>query len=77
MVGGDKMKDYQFEEITFWLSFISCLISYHLGIEWLAGILVVVTALNLFWSIVTAWEDVKENRNDQSKDEINNRKEES
>nr|DAQ53153.1 MAG TPA: hypothetical protein [Caudoviricetes sp.] len=48
MVGGDKMKDYQFEEITFWLSFISCLISYHLGIEWLTGILVVVTALNLF-----------------------------
>lgn len=76
MVGGDKMKDYQFEEITFSLSFISCLISYHLGIEWLTGILVVVTALNLFWSIVTAWEDVKENRNDQSKDEINNRKEE-
>ncbi|RGC86539.1 hypothetical protein DW640_02235 [Bacteroides sp. AM23-12] len=71
------MKDYQFEEITFWLSFISGLISYHLGIEWLTGILVVVTALNLFWSIATAWEDVKENRNDQSKDEINNRKEES
>ena len=71
------MKDYQFEEITFWLSFISCLISYHLGIEWLTGILVVVTALNLFWSIVTAGKDVKENRNNQSKNESNNRKEES
>lgn len=71
------MKDYQFEEITFWLSFISCLISYHLGIEWLTGILVIVTALNLFWSIVTALEDVKENRNNQSKNESNNRKEES
>ena len=71
------MKDYQFEEITFWLSFISCLISYHLGIEWLTGILVVVTALNLFWSIVTAREDVKENRNDQSKNESNNRDNES
>ena len=71
------MKNYQFEEITFWLSFISCLISYHLGIEWLTGILVVVTALNLFWSIVTAWEDVKYNRNNQSKNESNNRKEES
>ena len=77
MVGGDKMKDYQFEEITFWLSFLCCLISFHLGIEGLIGILVVVSALILFWSIVTAWEDVKENRNDQSKDEINNRKEES
>ena len=71
------MKDYQFEEITFWLSFKSCLISYHLGIEWLTGILVIVTALNLFWSIVTAWEDVKYNRNNQSKNESNNRKEES
>jgi hypothetical protein bacD2_23309 len=71
------MKDYQFEEITFWLSFISCLMSYHLNISWLTGILVVVTALNLFQSIVTAWEDVKENRNDQSKNESNNRKEES
>lgn len=36
-----------------------------------------VTALNLFWSIVTAWEDVKENRNDQSKNESNNRDNES
>jgi NADH:ubiquinone oxidoreductase subunit 4 (subunit M) len=71
------MKDYQFEEITFWLSFISCLISYHLGIEWLTGILVVVTALNLFWSIVTAWKDLKKERNNQSKNESNNRKEES
>lgn len=71
------MKDYQFEEITFWLSFISCLISYHLGIEWLTGILVIVTALNLFWSIVTAWEDVKYNRNNQSKNEFGNREEES
>lgn len=71
------MKDYQFEEITFWLSFISCLISYHLGIEWLTGILVIVTALNLFWSIVTAWKDLKKERNNQSKNESNNRKEES
>lgn len=70
------MKDYQFEEITFWLSFISCLISYHLGIEWLTGILVVVTALNLFWSIVTAWKDLKKERNNQSKNESDNRKEE-
>lgn len=77
MVGGDKMKDYQFEEITFWMSFISCLISYHMGIEWLTGILVVVTALNLFWSIVTAWKDLKKERNNQSKNESNNRKEES
>lgn len=71
------MKDYQFEEITFWLSFIPCLISYHLGIEWLTGILVIVTALNLFWSIVTAWKYVKKERNNQSKNESNNRKEES
>lgn len=71
------MKDYQFEEITFWMSFISCLISYHMGIEWLTGILVVVTALNLFWSIVTAWKDLKKERNNQSKNESNNRKEES
>ena len=71
------MKDYQFEEITFWLSFISCLISYHLGIEWLTGILVIVTALNLFWSIVTAWEDLKKERNNQSKNESGNQEEES
>lgn len=31
------MKDYQFEEITFWLSFISCLISYHVKTKAIIG----------------------------------------
>lgn len=76
-MGGDKMKDHQFEEITFWFSLIACLISYHLNIGWLTGILIIVTALNLFWAIVTAWKDLKKERNNQSKNESNNRKEES
>lgn len=63
------MKDYQFEEITFWLSFICCLISYHLNISWLTGILVIVTALNLFWLIIAAWQYLrkKKNQSEQNK----------
>lgn len=30
------MKNYQFEEITFWLSLIACLLAYDAGILWLA-----------------------------------------
>lgn len=29
------MKKYQFEEITFWLSLIACLLAYDAKIEWL------------------------------------------
>ena len=65
----NNMKDYQFEEITFWLSFICCLISYHLNISWLTGILVIVTALNLFWLIIAAWQYLrkKKNQSEQNK----------
>lgn len=30
------MKNYQFEEITFWLSLIACLLAYDAEILWLA-----------------------------------------
>lgn len=29
------MKDYQFEEITFWFSLIACLLAYHFNIIWM------------------------------------------
>ena len=44
------MKSYQFEEITFWLSLIACLLANEAKIDWLTRILVVVSI---------AWIDVK------------------
>lgn len=67
------MEDYQFEEITFWLSFICCLISYHLNISWLTGILVIVTSFNLFWSIIAAWQYLRKKKIKVNR--INSRKE--
>ena len=37
------MKSYQFEEITFWLSLIACLLANEAKIDWLTRILVVVS----------------------------------
>ena len=51
------MKNYQFEEITFWLSLIACLLAY--DAEILAGI----SVINFFCAIVTAWIDVKHKKN--------------
>lgn len=53
------MKRYQFEEITFWLSLIACLLAYDAGILWLAKILVGISVINLVSAIVMAWVDVK------------------
>lgn len=49
------MKDHQFEEIAFWLSLIACLLAYYSGIEWLVGILAVISVMNYISTIVTAW----------------------
>lgn len=53
------MKRYQFEEITFWLSLIACLLAYDAGILWLAKILVGISVINLVSAIAMAWVDVK------------------
>ena len=53
------MKSYQFEEITFWLSLIECLLANEAKIDWLTRILVVVSIVNFASAIVTAWIDVK------------------
>lgn len=53
------MKSYQFEEITFWLSLIACLLAYEAKIDWLTRILIVVSIANFASAIVTAWIDVK------------------
>ena len=48
------MKNYQFEEITFWLSLIACLLAYDAEILWLAKILAGISVINFFCAIVTA-----------------------
>lgn len=53
------MKSYQFEEVTFWLSLIACLMAYNMKIEWLTKALVIISIINLASAIVTAWIDVK------------------
>lgn len=53
------MKSYQFEEVTFWLSLIACLMAYNMKIEWLTKTLVIISIINLASAIVTAWIDVK------------------
>ena len=53
------MKRYQFEEITFWLSLIACLLAYNMKIEWLTKVLIVTSIINLASAIATAWVDVK------------------
>lgn len=53
------MKRYQFEEITFWLSLIACLLAYNMKIEWLTKVLIVTSIINLASAIATAWIDVK------------------
>ena len=70
------MKDYQFEEITFWLSFICCLISYHLNISWLTGILVVVSIINFLRIVISSLICSKKQLDHQHKSEVNNREEE-
>lgn len=57
------MKKYQFEEVTFWLSLIACLLAYNAQIEWLTNILVVVSAINFICAVVLAYVDVKQQRN--------------
>lgn len=42
------MKNYQFEEITFWLSLIACLLAYDAEILWLAKILAGISVINFF-----------------------------
>lgn len=42
------MKNYQFEEITFWLSLIACLLAYDAEILWLAKILEGISVINFF-----------------------------
>lgn len=59
------MKNYQFEEITFWLSLIACLLAYDAGILWIAKILVGISAINLVSAIVMAWVDVKRRINNK------------
>ncbi len=58
-IKGYSMKSYQFEEITFWLSLIACLLANEAKIDWLTRILVVVSIVNFASAIVTAWIDVK------------------
>lgn len=70
------MKDHQFEEITFWLSFICCLISYHLNISWLTGILVVVSIINFLRIVISSLICSKKQLDNQHKSEVNNREEE-
>lgn len=70
------MEDYQFEEITFWLSFICCLISYHLNISWLTGILVVVSIINFLRIVISSLICSKKQLDNQHKSEVNNREEE-
>ena len=53
------MKSYQFEEITFWLSLIACLLAHEAKIDWLTRILIVDSIANFASAIVTAWIDVK------------------
>lgn len=53
------MKNYQFEEITFWLSLIACLQAYDAKIEWLTKILVVISIVNFASAIGMSWIDVK------------------
>lgn len=57
------MKKYQFEEITFWLSLIACLLAYDSKIEWLTILLAVISIVNLISSIVMAWMDVERRKN--------------
>lgn len=59
------MKNYQFEEITFWLSLIACLLAYDAGILWIAKILVGISVINLVSAIVMAWVDVKRRINNK------------
>nr|DAT09628.1 MAG TPA: hypothetical protein [Caudoviricetes sp.] len=59
------MKNYQFEEITFWLSLIACLLAYNAGILWIAKILVGISVINLVSAIVMAWIDVKRRINNK------------
>ena len=42
------MKNCQFEEITFWLSLIACLLAYDAEILWLAKILEGISVINFF-----------------------------
>lgn len=56
------MKNYQFEEITFWLSLIACLLAYDAQIKWLTNILAVVSIVNLICAIVMAYVSVKQNK---------------
>ena len=49
------MKDYQFEEIVFWLSLVACLLAYHSGIKWLVVIIAVISVANCISAITTAW----------------------
>ena len=56
------MKKYQFEEITFWLSLIACLLAYDAKIEWLAKILAVTSIINLVCAISMAWIDLRRNK---------------
>lgn len=53
------MKKYQFEEITFWLLLIACLLAYSARIEWLTNILAGISLINLICAIVMALIDVK------------------
>lgn len=53
------MKNYQFEEITFWLSLIACLLAYNTEIWWLAKILAGLSIINFICAVVTAWIYVK------------------
>lgn len=53
------MKKYQFEEMTFWLSLIACLLAYDIGMLWLARILAGISIINFICAIITAWIDVK------------------
>lgn len=59
------MKNYQFEEITFWLSLIACLLAYDAGILWLSKILVGVSVINFISAIIVAWADVKRKINNK------------
>lgn len=60
------MKNYQFEEITFWLSLIACLLAYDLKIEWLTMILAVISVVNLISSIIMSWNDVKRRKKNKN-----------
>lgn len=56
------MKEYQFEEITFWFSIIACILAYDAGLDLLWKVLAFESVFILISMIVHAWKEIKKGK---------------